>query len=813
LTGHNDNARTGQNTNETVLTLANVSSNTFRKLFTYAVDGYVYAQPLVVTGVPIPGKGTHNVVYVATEHDSVYAFDADTSARTNSTPLWQASFIAPAAGRTTVPSSDVNCFDLVPEIGITSTPVINPLSGTLYAEAKTKEVVNGVLFYRHRLHALDITSGAEKFGGPVIIQASVTGSGDGTDYLGRIQFNPLRQLNRPALLLMNGVIYLAYASHCDNGPYHGWVLGYNAQTLAQTAVYNTTPNGSEGGIWQSGAGLAGDANGSIYLMTGNGTFDPAASNYGDSFLKLTATNGLNLADYFTPYNQAFLALFDVDLGSGGPLLLPDEAGSPSHPHLMMGAGKGGTIYVLDRDGLGQFNSTSDNIVQSLPYAVAACFDVPAYFNKTIYYAGLSDPLKAFAITNGVINETPISQGAATDFPGPTPSISANGTNNGIVWTIDSSGFYSGTPEILRAFDATNLARELYDSAWAGTLDIPGGPVKFAVPTIANGKVYVGAQYALAVFGAFLPAPTITPNGAAFTNSITVTLADDSPNAAIYYTLDGSDPTTNSIPYTGPFVLTTSGQVIAKAIMPGVPDSDVAAAAFVSILPIGSGTGLAGAYFVGQVATFTNPPTLVRTDAAVDFDWSDDGDFDPVISFRPITVRWTGTVQAQFNEAYTFYILTTGGARLWVNGQLIVDAWIDQPSTESSGTLPLAAGQQYPITLEYYGDADIAVASLSWSSPSTPKAVVPQTQLYSAYASTFVAGAAAFTNSAFQLHLSGLVGKGYVLEVTTNFFDWLPLATNEPSPDRSQFLPTSLFDFTDPDATNFQFRFYRAVEEP
>src|SRR2546426_5535919 len=357
LTYHNDNARAGQNTNETILTLANVNVTSFGKLFSQVVDGYVYAQPLYVANLAIPGKGTHNVLFIATEHDSVYAFDADDNLGANAAPLWQVSFIDPAAGVTTVPTEDTGeGGDLIPEIGITSTPVIALTTGTIYVEAKTKETA-GTTRYVHRLHALEITTGAEKLGGPVVIQAVIPGNGDGDDGLGHVPFNPLRQLNRPGLLLLNGVIYLAFASHGDQSPYHGWVLAYAAPTLQQVGAYNTTPNGGLGGIWQAGGGLAADAGGNIYFETGNGTFstnnlDNAANNFGDSFIKLSTTNGLAVADYFTPFDQDVLEAFDLDLGSGGAVVLPEGVGSATHPRLFGGSGKGGAVYPLDRGDLG-----------------------------------------------------------------------------------------------------------------------------------------------------------------------------------------------------------------------------------------------------------------------------------------------------------------------------------------------------------------------------------------------------------------------------------------------------------------------------
>jgi hypothetical protein len=811
LTGHNDNARTGLNTNETVLTPANVTSTNFGQLFTQAVDGYVYAQPLVAANLAIPGKGVHNVVFVATEHDSVYAFDADDDSGSNTLPLWQRSFINPAAGVTSVPSSDVGCTDLLPEVGITSTPVIDPVSGTIYVEAKTKEVSNGVMNYVHRLHALDVATGGEKFGGPVVIQASVPGTGDGNDGAGNVPFDPLRHMNRPGLLLSQGVVYLAYASHCDNGPYHGWLLGYDAQTLALSNVFNATPNGGLGGIWQSGAGPAADDRGNIFVMTGNGTFDSTNNNdYGDSFLKLSTTNGLQLADYFTPSNQDVLNDGDIDLGSGGPMLLPDEGGSLAHPHLVVGCGKEGKIYLLDRDNLGQFNSANDNqVVQELPNAVNGTWSSPAYFNNTIYYLGSDDLLRAFQISQASLSQT-LQGPSSYGFPGATPSISANGTNNGIVWALQTDAFGNNGAAILHAYDATNVALELYNSD--NMNQDPGPAVKFAVPTIANGKVYVGAQYTLAVYGlgTFLAPPTITPNGATFTNSMIVTLNYTTPGTTLHYTLDGSTPSTNASLYTGPFVITNSVCVKSRAFKDGAINSTVIAATFISTNDIGTGTGLFGEYFSDQLSTFTNPPTLVRTDSIVNFDWSSVA-LDPLIDSNQFTVRWTGAVRPQFSETYTFYATTSDGVRLWVDGQLLVDEWMDQSPTEWRGSLALTAGQQYSLAMEYYENSGSPSAQLSWSSPSMVKTIIPQSQLYPTFAPFFIDGANAFIDGQFQLQLFGLPGKDYVLQTSTNFTAWNSLSTNFSPTDPGSTVPSSLFNFTDFAATNFPQQFYRAFQ--
>ena len=655
LTYHNDRARTGQNTNETVLAPSNVNTNSFGKLFAYAVDGFVYAQPLVLANVTIPSNGVHNVVYVATEHDSVYAFDADSNTGVNATPLWHVSFINPGAGITSVPKGDVNCNDLVPEIGITSTPVIDSASGKIYIEAKTREISGGVTNYVHRLHALDVTTGVETFGGPVLIQASVSGTGDGNDGAGHIPFDGQHEMNRTALLLNNGFVFLGYASHCDNNPYHGWILSYDATNLQQVAAFNATPNGGQGGFWMSGGGPAADAAGDIYFVDGNGSFDAntGGSDYGDTTFELSTTNGLTVVDYFTPFNQANLNNSDLDLGSGGVLLLPDQPGP--HPHLAIQAGKEGTIYVLNRDNLGHFQSGSDTqIVQSLIGAIGGSFDTPAYFNSTIYYLGAQDQIRAFSINNGSIASAPTAVGPTTfDFPGATPSISANGTNNGVVWVIQTDSYQTNGPAVLHAYNAANVAQELYKSSRVNA-DNPGAAVKFAVPTVANGKVYVGTQSALAVFGNFVAVPVISPTGGTFTNSVMVSLTDPTAGAVIYYTLDNTAPTTNSALYAGAFSLTNSATVSAAAFLANVVGSAVVSTTL-TIVPTQS-----------PVASFTGTPTSGPAALAVTF--TDD-------STGSITNRfWTfgngGTTNTlNTGVVYTYNSTGTNTVTLVVTGPL------------------------------------------------------------------------------------------------------------------------------------------------
>jgi len=504
FTHHNDNLRTGQNLSETVLTTANVNATKFGKLATYQLDGVAYASPLYVANVNIPGQGFHNVVYVATEHDSVYAFDAD-ALSTN--PIWKVSFINASAGITTVPAADtLETGDIYPEVGITSTPVIDPTSGTIYVVANTKEPSG----YVQRLHVLDITTGAEKFGGPAVIQASVTGTGDGAQ-AGLVSFDALRENQRPALLLNNGVVYIAAASHGDNDPYHGWVLGYNATTLQQVMVYNTTPNGGRGGVWQSGGGVAADSDGNLYVVTGNGDFDAntGGNDYGESYVKLSPS-GIVL-DYFTPHDPFTMNEYDLDLGSAGLILLPDQPGTT--PRLVGNAGKGGTIYLVNRSNMGKYNSQNDNqIVQSLANifpnptnsTYGGNFICPVYFNGFVYFSPVTDKVKAFQISNGLLSTAPTSVSSTTiSGTGAALAISANGSTNGILWAVERVSSYTddlSATGVLHAYDASNLATQLYNSNQAGSRDTLDYAAKYNVPLVANGKVFVANVSELVIYG-------------------------------------------------------------------------------------------------------------------------------------------------------------------------------------------------------------------------------------------------------------------------------------------------------------------------
>jgi hypothetical protein len=627
-TYHNDNARDGQNLSESLLTPANVNAGQFGRLFVQPVDGYVYAQPLYVSNLQIAG-GTHNVVFVATEHDGVYAFDADNNSGSNAGPLWYLSLINPAAGITTVNSeTDFNCSDISPEVGITGTPVIDLSSNTLYVVANTKE--NGVFF--QRLHALDITSGAEKFGGPIAIQASVPGTGAGNTG-GRLAFDPLMGNQRPALLLQNGLVYISWASHCDITPFHGWVMAYNAQTLQQVAVWNSTANGSDGGVWQSGSGPAADSSGNVYMITGNGTFDlnVSGADAGDSFLKFgaPANGGLPILDYFTPFNQSYLATTDTDLGSGGVVLLPDQpAGSP-YQHLLVGGGKEGSLYLVNRDSMGHFNSGGDTqIVQWLPSLTGGLWATPAFWNNTLYLGGTNDVLEAFSFNannNGLLSTSPTSSSSETyDYPGPTPSISANGNTNGILWALQRG---QSNQSILHAYDATNLANELFSTA-NNPQQTPGFPVKFAVPTIANGKVYAGTQTQLAVYGLFGPPPAavglVSPSNGATGVSLAPQLTWNAASGATSYDVYlGTSPSppmvgnTTATSYNPPALLVNTvyyWMIVARNFSETTPS---ATWSFTTVSTPGQPTSLAPTTGVRQLVGINMPFPLPLTATVTD----------------------------------------------------------------------------------------------------------------------------------------------------------------------------------------------------
>ncbi len=655
VTAHNDIARTGQNLNETILTPETVNSTQFGKLFSQPVSGAVFAQPLYVSQVAIPGKGTHNVIYVApasgdingTEGgsvgDYVYAFDADTNGGIAANPLWQVSLLtntAPAGTYT------VN-------YGVLGTPAIDLGTQTMYLVSSEFQGTAQI----YRLHALDITTGAEKFGGPIQIQASIPGTGSGSSG-GVLTFNPTYQLQRAGLLFLNGVVYIPFGSVSDEGPWHGWIFSYSVnsstQTLQQVNVLCTSPNGAGAGFWMGGAGLAAEVNnpakpyGRMFVATGNGSFNASSPynntmSYGMSVLDLDLTGGvMTVEDTFTPFNEHALNAQDGDLGSGGPVLLPTQtlaSGKTLNP--LIEIGKSGMYYILDRDnnadgsnnpateyspaGLGGFNVATDQVVQEVQTPIetsqnwgAGVWGSEAYWNNNIYSGGTNgaNGILAHSFVEGVLSATPTSQSVQQfGYPNPTPAVSANGATNGIVWVIktDTLGWLGA--EALLAFDGTNLGNTLYSSDTNLLRDNPGTPIPFNVPTIANGKVYAGAGNEISVYGLLgvtptAPTPMISPAAGRVPFPQAVTITDAIAGATIYYTTDGTTPTSSSPVYdnSNPPVVTANGTITAIASATGYLLSAPASAAYLST------TTPANPVFSLAAGTYTGTQTLTITDS-------------------------------------------------------------------------------------------------------------------------------------------------------------------------------------------------------
>ena len=500
-TYHNDLARDGANTHEFALTPSNVNTTSFGKLFSCTVDGAIYAQPLWVANLNVNGA-QHNVVFVATQHDSLYAFDADANPCVT---LWTVSLIdtghGGTGGETTVPSGVPGYLvgqgfaDIAPEVGVAGTPVIDPGSGILYVVSKSMNSA-GTTFYQ-RLHAIDLSTGSEKTGSPATIAGTFTGIGDGGS---KDTFSPRQQNQRAGLALVNGTVYIAWGSHEDNAPWYGWMMGYtfSGSSFTQSAVFNVTPNVQEGGIWMGGGAPAADSGNNLYVLTGNGKFDANSSSapnndYGDSLLRLTST--LKVADYFTPTDQASDYAIDNDFGSGGAAILADLPANSPLTHLVMGGGKDGSLYVLNRDLLGGLGDT--NAVQQISFGYGI-YATGAYWNNYFYLVGVGGPLTAYLLDPTVPKFNLAASSSNTyGYPGSAPSVSAAGTVNGIVWTVDSSKncmdqSASCSSAVLHAYNATNVKTELWNSSMVGA-DAAGNAVKFTVPIIANGKVYLGTR--------------------------------------------------------------------------------------------------------------------------------------------------------------------------------------------------------------------------------------------------------------------------------------------------------------------------------
>lgn len=510
FTYHADRFRSGVNLQEFALTKSTIKSTTFGKVFIRAVDGQIYAQPLYVANLTIAGA-KHNVVFVATEHGSVYAFEAD--GRTTA-PFWKRSFINPSAGITTI-AKPANAL-IAPEISISSTPVIDTSTSTLYVAVSTSE--NGSIV--HRLHALSLTTGAEKFGGPLKIQGSVPGTYPAISVNGRVPFVPKQHLQRPALLLLNGNVYIAYGSNGDVLPYNGWLFAYSAAgtgVLHQVAIFCTSPDKGASAIWQSGDGPAADPSGNIYVATGNGAFDlnTGGRDAGNTVLKLALQAGaLVVLDYFTPSNTADLTTNDLDLGAGGPILPPTQTGAAA-PNLVVVGGKDGKIYLVNRSSMGKFNPSTNSNVETVPLGnpepTNGLFAAPATLGSRIYVGEVNEPLELFTFSNGLLSTAPTAQTSNVFlYPGTSPMISTDGSSS-VLWALDLHAYAGGTPDgtintpgpaVLHAYDGATL-QELYNSTQAGTRDQAGNALKFTSPTVANGHIYVGTANQLDVY-ALLP---------------------------------------------------------------------------------------------------------------------------------------------------------------------------------------------------------------------------------------------------------------------------------------------------------------------
>ena len=586
----------GQNTNETALTPANVNVKTFGKLFSVTTDGYMYAQPLYIPGLKMSDGRVHNVLFSASEADSVYAFDADSNGGDNANPIWHITLLDEAhgagSGATTVPNGDTASHDITPQIGITGTPVIYPPTNTMYVVGATKE--SGV--YYLRLHALNIITGEEQANSPVAIEATVTGTGNGSSG-GKLTFSQLWQNQRPALTYYNGYVYVAFGSHGDNGPWHGWLFSYNGTTMAQEAVVCTSADGKGDGIWMSGAAMPIDEDGSggsarMFLTTGNGTYSAyppftASTEFGDSVVDFSLANGgLQATDAFTPYNEAKLSAGDQDQGSGGILMLPDQQGS--YAHILLLVGKEGRILVLDRDKLGGYASgalSDTNAVQEISGAVGGLWSTPAYWNGNVYFWASKDVPKLFQINSGVLGTTPASQSSISSlFPGASFSISSNGTQDGIAWAVRTDQYTTHGPGVLYAWNANDLTKTIYESDTDSARDGVGQANRFAIPVVTNGKLYLNAQRQVDVYGLFndqptAAAPVISPDGGTFGSTQNVTLSSTTASATIYYTMDGTEPTPASTAYTEPIAISSDTTLLAIASAPGYVQSAVSNATF------------------------------------------------------------------------------------------------------------------------------------------------------------------------------------------------------------------------------------------
>lgn len=688
LTFHNDVARSGVQSKETILTTSNVNSNTFGEVFRFGVDADIYAQPLYISRYTMNDGKVHNVVLVATAHDTVYAIDADGN-NPASGYLWKVSLLG--TGETWVSLTDVNTSDISPDIGIVGTPVINRGSGIVYLVTKSKTTTSTPTFIQ-RLHALNLSNGTETLNGPTTIRATAPGTGDGGS---TVSFSALLNNQRPALLLAPtpnassaSSIFIAWASHGDNGRYHGWVISYNAADISQqTGAWVDTPNGSRGGIWMSAGGLSTDGSGNIFGASGNGTFNAASggSDYSESLFRLTlTTSGLSVKDWFTPLDQATLTGNDSDFGVGGAsLILPNQTGP--FAHLILTADKQGRIYLLNRDALGHFNSNANPDIQDfLDGGFNTIHSNLVFFNNFLYLVPDGGPAESwsFNTSTGLFDTTPQSKSAHTfgtngrDGAGSNFTISANGTQNGILWAIDYSQYGTG-PAVLHAFDTTNLSRELYNSAQAANnRDQAAIAVKFAAPTVANGRVYVGGRNALTVYGLLssgpstTAAPSFSPGGGTYTAAQTVTITDATPNATVYYTSDGSTPTTASPIYSKPILISSTTTLKAIATAAGFANSAVTSATYtISSSGGGSNINFSNGFTAGSMAlngrATINGASLRLTDGGTQE--ASSAFFPTPVNVQSFTSTFVFQLTAPNADGITFTIQGVGTTALGIAG--------------------------------------------------------------------------------------------------------------------------------------------------
>ncbi|HXJ96314.1 MAG TPA: choice-of-anchor D domain-containing protein [Terriglobia bacterium] len=783
-TRHNDNARDGQNLQENVLTTGNVNPAQFGLLFSYPVDAYTYAQPLYVANVNVPGQGNHNVVYVATENDSVFAYDAD---GLSPTPLWQVSFINPSAGLTTLGTSDVgNCPLIGPSLGITATPVIDPVTQTMYLIAATKQVSGGNTTYSQSLHALDITTGAERPGSPVVIQATAPGTGLASSG-GQITLNPQYLTSRAGLLLANGVVYSAWASPCANGYSHGWLLGYDESSLAQVVVMNTTPNGEYGGIWPNV--IPADSSGNIFVSTGDGTFDADSGgglDYGDTYMKLVPSpsaspvGSFTVADYFTPSDQATLFSDDIDLSPGGPMLIPDQPTSPTH--LMVGGGKEGSLYLIDRDNMGQYSDTGNNIVQTLtdvlggrstcvntsssPYT-RCLFTQPAFWQNQVFYQAPYDNLKDFRLFNGQLSNPPILTSVATFGGSGAPLVvSANGATNGIVWSNVTA---KSSPMVLTAYDAANITRVLYSSSMAGSRDTAGTSVIWTEPTVANGKVYIAGSTQLNVYGLLTPpAPSLTP---------VVSLAPTSLTFASQ--TEGTTSTAQVVTLTNTGVATLS---VTNVSITGTDPGDFAQTNTCTSVPAGQNCTISVTFTPAATGTRTasvsitdNGPGSPQTVSLTGTGTSAAGP--PAVSLSPTSLTFPLTVIGQAAPTQGVTLTNTGGSALSITSITITSPGTQYykaySQTNTCGT-SVAAGASCTITVTYtakQSSPPVTTATLSIYDNATGS---PQTVALSGTGTfvklvptslTFASQAVGATSAAQTVTLTNTLGQALALTVS------------------------------------------------